>query len=75
MNSITELWKLSNELLKLLYKKSIKYDSLVISTVLAASALIVSFLVQTKWYRVTQDLPSCEHQLVQLSVAGQFSYF
>jgi hypothetical protein len=48
VNSITELWKLSNELLKLLYKKSIKYDSLVISTVLAASALIVSFLVQTK---------------------------
>jgi len=48
VNSITKFCQISSELLRRLYKKSIKYDALVISIGLGVSALIVSFLMQTR---------------------------
>jgi hypothetical protein len=48
VKSFAELCQMSNEMVRLLYKKSAKYDTLVISASLAMFALIVLVFVQTK---------------------------
>ena len=48
VKSIAELCQMFNGLFRLLYKKSVKYDALVISAGLAVSAVIVSIIVQIK---------------------------